>query len=106
VRQYVTQVRDAAFTPTFGARYFFSHVNREEVSLNLQASVLFSPNLSLEVFAQPLIAAGDFVSYKQLARAASFDFMHFSEGQALDLGGAVGCSRGDLWPKDGVIYID
>jgi hypothetical protein len=37
----------------------------------------FTPALSLQVFAQPLLAAGNFYDYKQLARPRSFDFEVF-----------------------------
>ena len=42
----------------------------------------FTPKLSLELFAQPLVTSADFVRYKQLAAPESFDFEVLQEGAA------------------------
>jgi hypothetical protein len=54
----------------------------------------FSPRLSLEVFAQPLVSSVDYRDYKQLARPESFDFDVFTEGSAVPDGEDVGCVGG------------
>ena len=54
----------------------------------------FSPRLSLEVFAQPLVSAVDYQDYKQLARPESFEFDVFTEGTAAHEGEDVGCVGG------------
>lgn len=107
LRQYVAEVPDEDFAPTYGARYFFSDLRREELSVETRINLIFSPTLSLEVFAQPLVAAGDVRRYKQLARSGSFDFRRFPEGRAVaGEGGQVSCEGGALCTRDGRVYVD
>ncbi len=106
VRQYVTRVEDAAFEPTFGERYFFADLRRQELSLDTRLNVILSPDFSLELFAQPLISAGDFRTYKQLLRSSSFEFDEFSEGDAVSVDGGVACVGGTLCRTEGRIHVD
>lgn len=106
VDQYVTQVEDEAFDATFGARYLFADLEREELSLNLRANLIFTPNLSLEFFAQPLLSAGDFITYKQLARPSSFDFIRFDQGEPLVNGETIACQGGSFCRHNGRIHVD
>lgn len=106
VHQYVAQRDDASFEATYGGRYYFADLDREELALNLRADFIFSPTLTLELFLQPFISAGDFRSYKQLARASSFEFMRFADGEAVTEGGGVRCVDGALCRHDGTIHID
>jgi hypothetical protein len=52
----------------------------------------FAPDLSLQMFAQPLLSSGDYVRYKQLERAESFDFVDLVPGAADEQGGDVVCA--------------
>ncbi len=107
LRQYVTTLEDADFAPTYGSRYFFSDLSREELSVETRVNLIFSPTLSLEIFAQPLIAAGEFRRYKQLAEPESFDFLEFPEGEATaGPGGEVSCQGGSLCRDDGTVHVD
>jgi hypothetical protein len=52
----------------------------------------FSPTLSLQLYAQPFLSSGDYVTYKQLAASESFDFVELgpSDGsgtQSVDFDG-------------------
>jgi len=110
-RQYVTAFEDEGFQPTFGARYLFSDLKREELSLETRLDLIFTPDLSLEVFVQPLVSAGDFRNAKQLARARSFEFRRFEEGEAVEGAAAEGergvrCAGGDLCRAGGRLHLD
>lgn len=105
VRQYVRAVEDPAFDPTFGRRYFFGDLRREELAMEARFDVILSPTLTIEVFAQPLISAGDFRAYKQLAQASTFDFIRFEEGEAAS-DGEQRCASGDLCRADGTVFVD
>ena len=76
--QYVTSTSAVSYEPTFGRRYLFGDLERKTFSLETRADYTFSPTLTLQVFAQPLISSGDYVRYKQLVTPATYDF------QALD----------------------
>ena len=75
--QFVTRVVDPAATSTYGTRYVFATLDQRELSLETRVDWTFTPELSLQLFVQPLLASGDFFDYKQLARARSYDFEVF-----------------------------
>ncbi|MBO6778294.1 MAG: carbohydrate binding family 9 domain-containing protein [Rhodothermales bacterium] len=95
--QYVTSIADAAYVETFGRRYIFGYLERSELSVETRIDVALNPRLSLQVYAQPLLSAGDYTSYRQLVRAMSFDFDDFREGTPAGSGCSAGrtCREGD-----------
>ena len=58
--QYVTSTSDPFATNTFGQRYVFAPIHQTTLSLETRLNVTFSPTLSLQVYAQPLISSGDY----------------------------------------------
>ncbi len=73
--QYVTATSTLPYSPTYGTRYIFADLEQRQVSLETRIDWTFSPTLTLQLFAQPLIASGDYVEYKQLAEAGTYDFL-------------------------------
>jgi hypothetical protein len=55
--------------------------------------VTFSPRMTLQLFAQPLLSSGDFLTYKQLTRPRTYEFDVFEEG-TYAAGPAPGCAGG------------
>jgi hypothetical protein len=104
--QYVTTDESASFAPTFGERYFFGDLTQHQLSIRTRLNIAFSPTLSLQIFAQPLLASGQYTSYKQLARPESFDFLRFSRGTALSTPAGVTCAGGAMCVADGLVYLD
>ncbi len=104
--QYVTQTDDLGFEPTFGRRYLFSDLKRRQFSVETRLNAVFNPRLSLQLYAQPLVSSGDYLTYKQLARAESFDFDVFEEGTAVVNDGAVTCMGGRTCVEDDERYVD
>ncbi|KPJ93078.1 MAG: hypothetical protein AMS18_06070 [Gemmatimonas sp. SG8_17] len=104
--QYVATASDAGYDPTYGSRYVFSDLERRTFSLQTRLNVTFSPTLTLQLFAQPLISSGDYLTYKQLAQPESFDFDEFEEGEAVTIGDAVSCVTGRTCADSGRRYID
>ncbi len=78
--QYVTSSSVVPYEPTYGTRYVFADLERRDLSMVTRLNVTFTPKLSLELFAQPLVTSADFVRYKQLAAPGTFDFDVFQEG--------------------------
>ena len=66
----------------------------------------FTPHLSLQLFAQPLLSSGDFVTYKELVRPRSFDFRSFRAGVPVTTGAGVGCAGGDICLLDEEQHVD
>ncbi|HUH13753.1 MAG TPA: DUF5916 domain-containing protein [Longimicrobiales bacterium] len=94
--QYVTSTGVLPYAPTFGRRYLFADLDRRTLSLETRLSYTFTPTLTLQLFAQPLVSGGDYVTYKQLSAAESFDFHAFRPGAAVPADGAVACVGGDI----------
>ncbi|MEJ2205697.1 MAG: DUF5916 domain-containing protein, partial [Gemmatimonadota bacterium] len=88
--QYVTTSDAVSYEPTYGSRYVFADLERRDLSMVTRVNMTFTPKLSLELFAQPLVSSGDFMTYKQLAQAETFTFETFQEGTAT----TDGCSGG------------
>ncbi|MEO8295740.1 MAG: DUF5916 domain-containing protein [Gemmatimonadota bacterium] len=74
---YVGTFADPLATSTFGNRYVFSDLNQTTLSGNIRLNWIFNPKLSLELFAQPLIASGDYYHFKELARPRTYDFNQY-----------------------------
>jgi hypothetical protein len=104
--QYVTAVADPSYLPTFGARYVFAELDRRTLSLPTRLNLIFSPTLSLQLFAQPLLSSGDFLSYRQLTRSESYDFDRLDEGIAVGTGSALRCEGGRSCAARGRRYLD
>ncbi|HET8649702.1 MAG TPA: DUF5916 domain-containing protein [Gemmatimonadales bacterium] len=72
--QYVTAVSDPTATSTFGTRTVFATVERRELALDTRLDWIFTPRLSLQLYVQPLISAGDYRDYKEFATPRKYDF--------------------------------
>jgi hypothetical protein len=65
--QYVTAIDTSAAPGFYGERYVFASIEQRMVSMNTRLNVTFTPALTLELFAQPFIASGDYFDYKEFA---------------------------------------
>ena len=72
--QFVTRVTDATATNTFGSRYVFSTLDQHQLALVTRVDWTFTPELSFQLFTQPLLAAADFQDYKEFLRPRQFEF--------------------------------
>jgi Domain of unknown function (DUF5916) len=95
--QYVTTVPDPAATGTFGARYVFATLDQTEVSLVTRVDWTFTPLLSLQLFLQPLISAGDFTDLKEFVAPRTYDFAVYGKdkGTATTTGAGTQIDPGD-----------
>ena len=94
--QYVTSTSTLPYEPTYGRRYLFGELDRRTLSMQARISWTFSPSLSFQLFAQPLISSGDYVTYKQLVAPRTYDFDPFEEGTFSESDGVVTCVGGQL----------
>ena len=72
--QYVDTFDDPMAANTFGHRYVFADLDQTTVSASIRLNWIFTPKLSLEVYAQPLLSSGSYTGFKELAQARSYDF--------------------------------
>jgi hypothetical protein len=82
--QYVAATGSQPYAPTFGTRYIFADLEQRSLSMETRLDWTFSPTLSLQLFAQPLLSSGDYLRYKQLAASRSYDFIALSPTVAGD----------------------
>ena len=89
-RQYVDTF-DGGSDATYGERYVFGRIDRTTVSAQFRLSYGFTPNLSLEGYAEPFSATGTYSEYGELPEAGSLDLRYYgtdgttiteSEGEA------------------------
>jgi hypothetical protein len=93
--QYVAATGAVPFEPTYGTRYLFGDLDRQDLSMVARVNWTFTPHLSLELFAQPLLSSVDYTSYKELAQAGTFEFNRFSEGSVAGSGDESVCLGGN-----------
>lgn len=105
--QYVGTSMALPYAPTFGARYLFADLDRRELGIDTRLNVTFSPKLTLQLYAQPLLSSGNFLSYKQLTAPRTYTFNIFREGTASSVRGVPGCVGGSTcMDADGKRRID
>ena len=74
VRQYIaTLARGDRGTATYGNRYVFSRIRQSQLSTQLRLNYSFTPDLSLEIYAEPFAASGRFSHFGELAAPGSAD---------------------------------
>jgi hypothetical protein len=74
-RQYITSVSGGA--RTYGARYVFGHIDRTTISVKLRANFTFSPNLTLEGYAEPFVASGAYSRVGELVAPRSVQLREY-----------------------------
>jgi hypothetical protein len=79
-RQYVS-TRTGGSTATYGNRYIFSYLERSTLSARLRLNYAFTPNFTVEAYAEPFAASGRFYDFGELPAPRS---------RALRTYGAVG----------------
>jgi hypothetical protein len=65
--QYVEAVADTTAKSFYGNRYVFAFLKSHTLSLDTRVNWTFTPNLTLQIFAQPFIASGAFSSFREFA---------------------------------------
>jgi len=76
--QYVSSIPDPRATATYGAHYVFSGINQATFELGTRADWTVSSTLSLQLYLQPFIAAGDYHDFRELARPRSRDYVPYN----------------------------
>ncbi|MGH7447005.1 MAG: DUF5916 domain-containing protein, partial [Longimicrobiales bacterium] len=74
VAQYRGQRPDSTAAHTFDSRYIFAALDQTQLSMETRLDVTFTPDLSLQVYAQPYIAGADFGAPAELRAPGVYDF--------------------------------
>ena len=72
--QYVTTVSDPAARATYGSRYVFADMDQQTLSVSIRADWTFTPDLSLQLYVQPFISAGNFSNFKELSLPGKYEY--------------------------------
>lgn len=81
-RQYITTLSGGS-EETFGKRYIFSSIDRTTLSLQTRLDYTFTPDLTLEMYAEPFVASGNYYSPGELPEPQSYQLDYF-DVQGLD----------------------
>jgi len=81
--QFVTSGPDSTAKAFAGRRYIFAQIDQKTLSMSTRANVTFTPTLTLEVFAQPLIASGNYKIFREFAAPRQPEFHDFVPGTEL-----------------------
>jgi hypothetical protein len=82
-RQYVMTVDDGR-PETFGQRYVFARVERSEVATRVRVNYTFTPNLTLETYAEPFASSGRFSGFGELLTPRSGELLKYgTQGTAI-----------------------
>ncbi len=69
--QYVTSFTDPTATSFYGQRTVFADIAQNTLSLDTRVSATFTPNLTLELYAQPFVGSGAYSRFKEFLRPRS-----------------------------------
>ena len=69
-RQYVA-TRSGGSAATFGNRYLFSYIERSTLSARFRLNYAFTPNLTVEAYAEPFASSGRYFDLGELSAARS-----------------------------------
>jgi hypothetical protein len=62
---YVTAVTDPTNAAFFGRRYVFAYLDQRTLSMDTRLNLTFTPTLTLELYAQPLIGSGRYSAFRE-----------------------------------------
>ncbi|PKD44003.1 DUF5916 domain-containing protein [Rhodohalobacter barkolensis] len=77
--QYIAAISDPNATATFGNRYVFAELEQTTLATAIRLEWTFTPDISLQMFAQPFVSVGSFDRFKQLERPKSMDYSVYGE---------------------------
>ncbi|HEY6109882.1 MAG TPA: DUF5916 domain-containing protein, partial [Gemmatimonadales bacterium] len=76
-RQYITTL-DSGGPATYGQRYLFAFIDRSTLSAQLRMTYTLTPDLTLELYAEPFAASGRYYGIGELARGRTTDLTRYA----------------------------
>ncbi len=80
--QWVNNINDPAAVNTYQTRHIFGRINQETVSGNIRVNWTFTPQLSLQLFLQPLFSVGKYDQFKELAAPKTYETNIYGENSS------------------------
>ena len=78
-RQYIGAFADSTAAATYDSRYVFGNLHQTELSAGIRLNWTYTPTLSLQLYAQPLISAGSYDRYRELAQPRSDSYSEYGK---------------------------
>jgi len=75
--QYVRAVEDDLAIDTYRRRYVFAGLDRTTLSFDTRVNVTFTPDLSLQLYAEPFISIGDYGQLREFAEPETYEFLDY-----------------------------
>ncbi|MEO7040682.1 MAG: DUF5916 domain-containing protein [Gemmatimonadaceae bacterium] len=72
--QYVGGFGDSLATATYGTRYVFANLSQTTLAMETRLDWTFTPELTLQLYAQPFVSSGKYSSFKQLRAPRTYSF--------------------------------
>ena len=82
--QYVTSIADPTATATYGRRYVLARLDQNTGLASIRLNWTFSPQLSVQTYAQPYVSSARYGDFKSLVRPRSYEFTPTTYGTNLD----------------------
>jgi hypothetical protein len=77
-QQFITSFSDPNAPAGFGGtRYVFGRLEQKTFAINTRLNTTFTPNLTLELFAQPFLASGHYTSFKEFVKPKSGQMIYY-----------------------------
>jgi hypothetical protein len=91
-RQYLTMIGSGGPAATGGTRYVFAAIERSTLSAQFRASYTFTPDLTLEAYAEPFAASGRYFDHGELTAPRGFELTPYvpATGPSADSARAAG----------------
>ncbi|MEO8399558.1 MAG: DUF5916 domain-containing protein, partial [Ignavibacteriaceae bacterium] len=80
--QWIDSFEDSYASSTFGHRYVFGTLDQNTVGAGIRLNWTFNPQLSLQLYVQPLISSGSYTNFKELAAPKTYNFNIYGEGNS------------------------
>lgn len=78
-RQFVRSVEDPTAAAFYGRRYLFADLDQKSLGFDTRLNVTFTPELTLELYAQPFISSADYRRFKEIAAPRSDQTVVYGE---------------------------
>ena len=100
-QQYVTTIDDPVATNFYGKRYVFSDLVQQTLSMETRLDVTFTPDLSLQLYAQPFISSGAYSNFKEFDAPRHIHKTVYGAGKGTVIATGTGSSRTYTIDPDG-----
>jgi hypothetical protein len=75
---YIGTFADNYAVNTFSNRYVFGELDQKTIGAGIRLNWTFTPNLTLQLYVQPLFSVGKYTSIKELAQPKTYNFNNYT----------------------------